>query len=88
MPFHPAAAATASKLQACSAALTGDKYAECSMFMPCLYTQVPWSKLGQEPVIVEFDRLYILAGPKAETDQPATSQVKQGSAAGFDSQLC
>lgn len=47
--------------------------------MPCLYTQVPWSKLGQEPVIVEFDRLYILAGPKAETDQPATSQVKQRS---------
>lgn len=62
-------------------------YAERSIFTPCLYTQVPWSKLGQEPVIVEFDRLYILAGPKAETDQPATSQVKQGSAAGFDSQL-
>eukprot|EP00955_Chlamydomonas_euryale_P000301 3506-Chlamydomonas_euryale.AAC.4 len=29
--------------------------------------QVPWNKLGQAPVIVEFDRLYILAGPKVST---------------------
>lgn len=25
--------------------------------------QVPWTKLGKEPVIVEFDRVYVLAGP-------------------------
>jgi vacuolar protein sorting-associated protein 13A/C len=25
--------------------------------------QVPWAKLGREPIIVEFDRLYLLAGP-------------------------
>lgn len=31
------------------------------------YVQVPWNKLGQAPVIVEFDRLYILAGPKASS---------------------
>lgn len=28
--------------------------------------QVPWSRLGKEPVVVEFDRLYILAGPRSE----------------------
>lgn len=28
---------------------------------PCM--QVPWAKLGREPIVVEFDRLYLLAGP-------------------------
>lgn len=28
--------------------------------------QIPWAKLGREPVVVEFDRLYILACPRDE----------------------
>lgn len=28
--------------------------------------QVPWASLGRSPVLVEVDRLYILAGPKEE----------------------
>ena len=43
----------------------------------CVCLQVPWNKLGQEPVIVEFDRLYILAGPKEQSDPAATSQASK-----------
>eukprot|EP00967_Tisochrysis_lutea_P113258 scaffold179638_cov19-Tisochrysis_lutea.AAC.1 len=49
-------------------------------FKPCTHTsvgsqptrrspyslQVPWARLGQEPVVAEFDRLYILAEPHQE----------------------
>ena len=28
--------------------------------------QVPWANLGRAPVLVELDRLYLLAGPKDE----------------------
>ena len=28
--------------------------------------QVPWTSLGKSPVLVELDRLYILAGPKED----------------------
>lgn len=28
--------------------------------------QVPWSKLGTEPVVAEFDRLYIVASPRQD----------------------
>ena len=28
--------------------------------------QVPWRSLGRTPVVVEMDRLFILAGPKQE----------------------
>lgn len=30
------------------------------------YTQVPWSNLGREPVVVEFDRLYVVACPRQD----------------------
>jgi hypothetical protein len=29
---------------------------------------VPWSKLGNQPVVVEFDRLYVLATPRVDND--------------------
>ncbi|KAJ9533703.1 hypothetical protein QJQ45_026839, partial [Haematococcus lacustris] len=32
---------------------------------------VPWARLGRDPVVVEVDRLYILAGPRSSTDLPA-----------------
>ncbi|MEW5298732.1 MAG: hypothetical protein WDW36_001820 [Sanguina aurantia] len=40
-----------------------------------LTIKVPWTKLGKEPVIVEFDRVYVLAGPysgegKADAQSP------------------
>eukprot|EP00879_Flechtneria_rotunda_P014384 GHRR01015031.1.p1 GENE.GHRR01015031.1~~GHRR01015031.1.p1 ORF type:complete len:739 (+),score=279.88 GHRR01015031.1:222-2438(+) len=31
-----------------------------------LTLKVPWTKLGQEPVVAEFDRLYIVAGPRQD----------------------
>ena len=36
--------------------------------------QVPWASLGRSPVLVELDRLYLLAGPKA--DQTATQETE------------
>lgn len=38
----------------------------------CDGAQVPWARLGREPVVVEFDRLYILVGPRADEDQSST----------------
>lgn len=34
----------------------------------CLYVQVPWSRLGQEPVVVLLDRIYLLAEPATNLD--------------------
>lgn len=31
--------------------------------------QVPWASLGRAPVLVELDRLYLLAGPKEEFEE-------------------
>lgn len=28
--------------------------------------QVPWSQLGTQPVVAEFDRLYIVASPRED----------------------
>lgn len=36
------------------------------------FCQVPWSKLGKEPVVAEFDRLYIVACPR-EDDSESSS---------------
>ena len=37
--------------------------------------QVPWASLGRAPVLVELDRLYLLAGPKEEyEDSDASSE--------------
>jgi vacuolar protein sorting-associated protein 13A/C len=33
--------------------------------------QVPWARLGQDPVIAEFDRLYIVACPRSESEAAA-----------------
>ncbi|GFR52304.1 hypothetical protein Agub_g14841, partial [Astrephomene gubernaculifera] len=41
-----------------------------------LTLKVPWKALGREPVVVEFDRLYILVAPK---EQQQTSQQQQAS---------
>lgn len=35
----------------------------------CLLLQVPWASLGRAPVLVELDRLYLLAGPKEEFEE-------------------
>lgn len=50
-----------------------------SMHTHCLYgtssflgrpnLQVPWASLGRAPVLVELDRLYLLAGPKEEFEE-------------------
>ena len=42
--------------------------------------QVPWAKLGREPVIVEFDRLYLLAGPPEDspTSPPSSIETVEG----------
>lgn len=48
-------------------------YAEQDLQVSCdirsisaLLLQVPWASLGRSPVLVELDRLYILAGQKAD----------------------
>lgn len=33
--------------------------------------QVPWSSLGQDPVVVQMDRLFLLARPQPETARQA-----------------
>ncbi len=38
----------------------------CNMLMSGNALQVPWQRLGQEPVVAEFDRLYIVAGPRED----------------------
>ena len=38
--------------------------------------QVPWASLGRAPVLVELDRLYLLAGPKEEFED-ADSVLEQ-----------
>ena len=40
-------------------------------------SQVPWASLGRAPVLVELDRLYLLAGPKQEFEEsdPSEEQV-------------
>lgn len=30
---------------------------------------MPWSRLGQVPVVVEFDRIYVLAEPLADSPE-------------------
>ncbi|KAG1659488.1 hypothetical protein FOA52_005351 [Chlamydomonas sp. UWO 241] len=39
-----------------------------------LTLKVPWNKLGQAPVVVEFDRLYIVAGPKEESEMSGKAE--------------
>ena len=34
-------------------------------------TQIPWRSLGQSPVIVELDSIFLLACPKTEEDELA-----------------
>jgi vacuolar protein sorting-associated protein 13A/C len=34
-------------------------------------SKVPWAKLGQEPVVAEFDRLYIVACPREDSSSQA-----------------
>lgn len=46
---------------------------------------MPWANLGREPVVCEFDRLYILVGPRADNDAsagggPAGSSAPAGAA--------
>ena len=43
-------------------------------------TQIPWANLGKSAVVVEIDRLYILAGPKIEvaTGEDAAYVVSTG----------
>lgn len=40
--------------------------------LKCLYDgsyfQVPWSRLGQDPVIVHLDRIFLLAEPATRVD--------------------
>ena len=40
---------------------------------------MPWASLGRAPVLVELDRLYLLAGPKQEFEDsdPSEEQVVQ-----------
>jgi vacuolar protein sorting-associated protein 13A/C len=44
--------------------VTGTQAYQGSMAGHASVPQVPWKALGREPVVVEFDRLYILACPK------------------------
>ena len=47
---------------------------------PEMMMQIPWANLGKSAVVVEIDRLYILAGPKIEvaTGEDAAYVVSTG----------
>lgn len=50
------------------------QWVACRLTLPCCILvpswtpspQVPWSKLGTEPVVAEFDRLYVVASPRQD----------------------
>jgi cytoskeletal protein RodZ len=44
-----------------------------------LLLQVPWSNLGQQPVVAELDRLFLVAGPKEDDSTKSQDGSKQGS---------
>jgi len=39
---------------------------------------VPWSRLGQEPVIVELDRIFVLAEPSTNVQGSGADSVQEG----------
>jgi hypothetical protein len=43
-----------------------------------LLLQVPWSNLGQQPVVAELDRLFLVAGPKEDDSTKQQDGSKQG----------
>lgn len=43
--------------------------------MSLILFQVPWASLGRSPVLVELDRLYILAGPKVDDGSDEVAEV-------------
>jgi N-terminal region of Chorein or VPS13 len=44
--------------------------------------QIPWRSLGQSPVIVELDSIYVLACPKTEADAAEASAANDGEVIG------
>jgi N-terminal region of Chorein or VPS13 len=40
--------------------------------------QIPWRSLGQSPVVVELDSIYVLACPKTDADAEAASAAGDG----------
>jgi hypothetical protein len=40
--------------------------------------QVPWSNLGQQPVVAELDRLFLVAGPKEDDSTKQQDASRQG----------
>lgn len=40
--------------------------------------QIPWRSLGQSPVVVELDSIYVLACPKTGADAEAASAAGDG----------
>ncbi len=50
--------------------------------------QVPWAKLGREPVVVEFDKLYILAVRKEESAKVKAGDAKSSQdVAGYEAEM-
>lgn len=42
-----------------------------------IYFQVPWSRLGQDPVVVSLDRIFLLAEPATEVEGRTEDAVQE-----------
>jgi hypothetical protein len=51
-----------------------------SSYVPIFHhdDQVPWSRLGQEPVVVELDRIFVLAEPSTNVQGSGADSVQEG----------
>jgi vacuolar protein sorting-associated protein 13A/C len=47
-------------------------------FLGSVKLKVPWSRLGQEPVIVELDRIFVLAEPSTNVQGSGADSVQEG----------
>jgi vacuolar protein sorting-associated protein 13A/C len=47
-------------------------------FLGSVKLKVPWSRLGQEPVVVELDRIFVLAEPSTNVQGSGADSVQEG----------
>lgn len=45
--------------------------------MDCIFFKVPWSRLGQDPVLVYLDRIFLLAEPATQVEGCSEDAVQE-----------
>lgn len=43
----------------------------------CFRTKVPWSRLGQDPVVVQLDRIFLVAEPATQVEGSSEDSVQE-----------